>query len=230
MQPFPKITTGAIGVREQLELLGLTPEDLIEAIRFGESHRALCTPDDPPSYHGVTAWARTVRGLRIGKLRHENWTKDDCGNYSTIVNPDKSLAIAVVTGDDATGIFDTAKPFSQPKLKYTKGNKTREAVERNSLNPFLFDDMAADARAKLAQIEAAENRTTWMLLRRRKKDTVYAELSLPWKFSDAGQVSSWKHRIILDPMDVERILEMLDNSGNDSGDVIDVPVQRISNP
>jgi hypothetical protein len=227
MQAFTKVTTGEISVRGQLLSLGLTPEDLVEAIRFGESHRALCTPDDPPSFHGVTAWARTVRGLRIGSLRHNNWTADDSGNYSTIINPDKTLAIAVVTGDDATGIYDPAMPFAQPKLKYTKGNKTREAVERNSLTLFLFPDMAADAKAEQDKAEAAANRITWMLLRRRKKDTVYAELSLPWKFSDAGQVSSWRQRIILDPLDVEPILDLLDDSGNDSGDVIDVPVQRI---
>src|SRR5687768_14500028 len=106
MQLFPDITRGEIDVRERLALLGLTPEDLIDGIEFGESHRALCTPDDPPSFHGVTAWARTVRGLRIGRLRNENWTADDSGNYSTLLNPDQTLAIAVATGDDETGVYD----------------------------------------------------------------------------------------------------------------------------
>jgi hypothetical protein len=229
MQPLTKITTGALSVREQLALLDLTPEDLIEAIRFGESHRALCTPDDPPNFHGITAWARTVRGLRIGRLRHENWTADDEGNYSTLVNPEKSLAIAVVTGDDETGVYDADRPLAQPRLKYTKGNKTIEAVLRNSLTPYLFPEMTADAKAKREKIEAALNRLTWMLLRRRAKDAVFAELSLPWKISSAGQVMNWKHRIILEPMDVEPIVDLQDDSGNDFGDVIviDVPVQRI---
>jgi hypothetical protein len=229
MQELAKVTTGEIGVREQLALLRLTPEDLIEAMRFGEGHRALCTPDDPRSFPGVTSWARTVRGLRIGRLRRDGWTPNDSGNYSTLVNPDQSLAIAVVTGDEQTGIYDPATPLLFPRLKYPKGNMTQQAVERNSLMPYLFPEMAEDAKAKQAKEEAAANRITWMLVRRRSGDTLYCELSLPWEFVD-GHVASWKHRIILSPLDVEPMLDMLDDSGNDSGDVIDVPVQRKSNP
>lgn len=227
MQAFAKVTTGEVGVREQLALLGLTPEDLMEAIRFGETHRALCTPDDPRGFPGMTAWARTVRGLRSGRLRTEGWTADDTGNYPTLVNPDKTLAIAVCTGDAQTGIYDPNRPFEKPKLKYTKGTMTIEAVERNSSNPYLFPEMNEDAKAKRAKIEAAANRITWMLMRRRDGDTLFSEFSLPWEISDAGQVEDWKHRIILDPLDVDPIPMLEDDSGDDSGDVIDVPVQRI---
>ena len=226
MQAFAKITTGEISVREQLALLRLTPEDLIDAIKFGEGHRALCTPDDPRGFPGMTAWARTVRGLRTGRLRKDGWTADDSGNYPTLLNPDKTLAIAVATGDDGTGIYDPERPFDYPRLKYTKGTMTRLAVERNSETPYMFPDMEEDAKAKRAKLEATANRITWMLMRRRNSDTVYSEFSLPWKISDAGQVESWKHRIILGPLDVDPMLNVLDDSGEDPGDVIDVPVQR----
>lgn len=226
MQAFAKVTTGEVAVREQLALLGLTPEDLIDAIKFGEGHRALCTPDDPRGFPGMTAWARTVRGLRTGRLRKAGWTKDDDGNYPTLLNPDKTLAIAVATGDDGTGIYDPNRPFDKPKLKYTKGPMTKAAVERNSETPYMWPDMEEDAQAKRKALEAAANRITWMLMRRRDGDTLFSEFSLPWEISDAGQVDGWKHRIVLEPLDVDPMLHVLDDSGDDSGDVIEVPVQR----
>ncbi len=227
MQATARITKGDIGVRQELAALGLTPEILYEAMEIGESYRALCTPNDPPSFHGVTAWARSLRALRE-ILTNKEWTKDDAGNYSTVVNPDKSLAIAVSTGDKETGIYDPTRPLASPKLKHPKGNMTRAAVNQNAVALYLFEDMAADAKAKADEQEAAEKRITWMLLKRREKDTIFAELSLASKF-DGGQVSGWEHRIILEPFDVEPVVDVGDDSGDDSGDIaIDVPVRRLS--
>jgi hypothetical protein len=227
MQATAKVTNGAISVRQELAVLGLTPEILYESIEFGESYRALCTPNDPPSFHGVTAWARSLRGLRES-LSHLGWTKDDTGNYSTVVNPDKSLAISVATGDKETGIYDPGRPLASPKLKHPKGSMTQAAVALNRVVLYLFEDMAADAKAKADEQEAAANRITWILLKRRERDTVFAELSLASKL-DGGQVSLWEHRIILEPFDVEPVVDIDDDSGDDSGDLeIDVPVRRLS--
>jgi hypothetical protein len=227
MQAFTKVTKGEIGVRQELATLGLTPEILNDAIAIGESYRALCTLNDPPSFHGVTAWARTLRGCRE-LLSPLGWTKDDAGNYSTVVNPDKSLAISVATGDKETGIYDLARPYACPKLKHPKGNMTRAAVGRNATVLFLFPDLEADAKAKADEQDAAEKRITWILLKRRDGDTIFAELSLPSKFSDGGQISWWERRIILEPFDVEPQADLRDDSDDDSGDaVIDVPVRRL---
>jgi hypothetical protein len=228
MQATAKVTKGEIGVRQELAVLGLTPEILYDAVAIGESYRALCTLNDPPSFHGVTAWARTLRGMRE-ITSPMGWTKDDAGNYSTVVSPDKSLAIAVATGDKETGIYDPARPFAYPKLKHPKGSMTRLAVSQNASVLYLFPELEADAKAKSDALEAAERRITWILLKRREGDTVFAELSLPSKFSDGGQISWWEHRIILEPFDAEPIADVGDDSGDDSGDtIIDVPVRRLS--
>jgi hypothetical protein len=228
MQAVAKVTRGEIGVRQELAALGLSPEILNDAMAIGESYRALCTLNDPPSFHGVTAWARTLRGLRE-ILSHKEWTKDDAGNYSTVVSPDKSLAISVATGDKETGVYDPTRPLACPKLKHPKGNMTRAAVNQNATALYLFPDMAADAKAKADEREAAEKRITWILLKRRDGDTVFSELSLPSKFSDGGQISWWQHRIILEPFDVDPQSDVADDSDDDSGDmIIDVPVRRLS--
>lgn len=213
------ITKGAIGVKQYLAALGLDEDILRDAIIAGESDRVHCTPNDPPSFHGVVAWARSLRRLRE-ILILKDWSRNDDGNYSTVVNPNGSMAIAVATGDKGTGLSD-----GNPKLKHPKGNMVRAAIARNVR--YLFADMAKDAKAKLDKLEAAEKRMTWMLLKRRDKDTVFSELSLASRFSDGGQVERWQHRIILDPLDVEPMIDVRDDF--DSGDMpIDVPVRRRS--
>ena len=141
MSVVAKVTTGTIGVRQELNTLGLTPEILADAIRFGETYRALCTADDPRIFHGVTAWARTLRGLRShDSLKQDGWTKDHTGNFETVVSPDKSFAISVTTGDKATGKYDPVQPFIQPRLKHPHGVMMQAAVD---MNPWLFPELAA---------------------------------------------------------------------------------------
>jgi len=219
-----KVTTSVIDVRHELAALGLTPEQVIEALLAGETERALCTPNDPPCFHGIVAWARSVRRFREVLLIH-NWTKDDTGNFSTVVNPDKTIAISVATGDKETGIYDPARPFIRPRLKYPKGNMTREAVDRNWMHMYLFPEAEAEAKAKAKEMEAAENRITWMLVRRRESDKLFAELSLPAEF-DGGHVENWRHRIIIGPLDLDPLVTTGEVS-DDGGDVsIDFEVRR----
>jgi hypothetical protein len=219
-----KVTMGAISVRQELSALGLKPDDLAEAISFGEKYRALCTDNDPRIFQGTTAWARTLRGLRENKrLVRLGWTKDRTGNFETAVSPNKTFAISVTTGDKETGKYDPERPFLQPRLKHPKGIMTKAAID---VNAWLFPDMAADAKKKADEIEAVEKRATWILLIHRDGNVVFSELSLASKFS-SGQVDQWKHRIVLDPLDVEPLIDVADDSGDDSGEAdIDVPVRR----
>lgn len=221
MQATATVTIGAIGVRQQLAALGLIPDNFNTAIAFGEKHRALCTLNDPRIFHGTTAWARTLRGLRQ-ELHNENWKKDHTGNFETVVSPDETLAISVATGDRETGKYN---PPHEPRLKHPKGIMYKAAIDTNA---WLFKDLAADAKAKTDKLEAAQKRITWILLIRREGDTVFSELSLARQFSDGGQVEHWEHRIILEPLDVEPLDAVIDDSGDDdaAAETIDVPVSR----
>jgi hypothetical protein len=212
------VKKGVIPVTNALNDLGLTQDILREAIEQGEIARASCTANDPPCVPGIYSWGSTVRSLRdILIPQPYEWTKSDDGNYSTVISPDGSFQIAVVTGDLGTGLAD-----HNPTSKYPKGPKTQDAVHANE-QFLLFPEDQKAAEEKAAKQEAADKRITWILLKRRSSDLVFAELSLPKTISNSGYVETWQVRIILDPIEVEPIA-ILDDDAED--EAIEVVVKR----
>lgn len=205
------VKTSAIEVVDALTQLSLTAEILSEAILRGEIARDSCTANDAPGAPGFYAWAGTVRALR-DILMPQGWSRNDDVCYSRVVSPDRSIAIAVVTGDDGTGNKD-----ANPKTKYPKGTATQAAVSCNQ--GYLFGEPLS------VEDETPETWLTWMLLRKRTGDSVFAELSLPSSMTKEGQVESWQTRIILNPILVDPNIEVEDDS---SEPPIDVPVRRRS--
>lgn len=132
------------------------------------------------------------------------------------MNPDWTIAIAVVTGDDGAGKVDAS-----PKTKYPKGAATQAAVFSNQQS-FQFEELTpVDSEAD----EVAETWLTWMLLRKRTGDSTFAELSLPLTMTKEGQVERRQTRIILDPILIDPNVDVGDDS---SEPPIDVPVRRRS--
>lgn len=208
------VKQGVITVANALVELGLDFDTIRDAVLTGEIARDSCTANDPPSTPGYNAWSNTVRALRE-KLIPRGWERNDDFQLSTVVNPTGTLAIAVVTGDDGTGRAD-----AEPKTKYPKGPATGAAVNRNRFLP-LFDEW----RPPVVEESGKKKQATWMLLRKRIKDAVLVELSLPASMTDEGQVKGWLTRIIFDPITVEPTIEVEDAP---SGQPIDVPVRRRS--
>jgi len=208
----PLIKQGVITVTNALSELGLDFETIRDAVLTGEVARDSCTANDPPSVPGFNAWSNTVRALRE-KLIPKGWERNDDFQLSTVVNPSGTLAIAVVTGDDGTGRTD-----ADPKTKYPKGPATGAAVNRNRFLP-LFDGWRPNSN----EGKDKKKQATWMLLRKRVKDAVLVELSLPASMTDEGQVQGWLTRIILDPITIEPTIEVEDAP---AGQPIDVPVRR----
>jgi hypothetical protein len=212
------VKQGLIPVTNSLADLGLSHEILREAIEQGEIARSSCTANDPPCVPGIYSWGYTVRSLRdILIPQPYAWTKTDEGNFSTIISPDGTFQIAVLTGDSGTGLAD-----HNPTSKYPKGPKLQDAVKTNK-QFLLFPEHQKAADEEAAKQEAAAKRITWILLKRRSGDQVFAELSLPKTIGKSGFVESWQMRIILDPVDVEPIA-ILDDNGED--ETIEVVVKR----
>jgi hypothetical protein len=170
-----------VRIYSELDALKLTESVLLEAIAEGEVARDSCTPNDPPSCAGFLGWARTVRALR-DRLVPAGWRKDDWLNLPVVISPDNLTAIAVMSGDSATGQADR-----NPRPKYDKGEVTFAAVMRNQCE--LFSDQRQTPTAP----------KMWILLRRRDRSEVRAELSLPDSISDAGAIETWRTRILLGP-------------------------------
>lgn len=206
-------------VESRLAQLGLEEDRVTQIVKRGYVAFASCTPNDPPLYPGFSAWATMVRALRE-YLLPEGWNRCDENNYSLVINPTGNVAIAVATGDDATGRKDT-----QPTTKSSKGPSTAEAVISNQLQlDFGFPLIEVPVSARPASSE--EQRMTWILLVHRSQGEVRCELSLPTSMGVDGRVDGWRERIILGsiPTDLSP-LEIMPPSPPDQPD-INVDVKR----
>jgi len=151
--------------------------------------------------------------------RRSGWERSDENNYSLVISPDGSVAIAVATGDDATGRTDV-----QPATKSSKGPSTAEAVSSNQLQlDFGFPPIELQTTRSTV---SEEPRMTWMLLVHRAVGEVRAELSLPDAMGVDGRVDSWRERIILGAIPTDpHALEITPPTPPDQPDV-DVDVKR----
>lgn len=204
-------------VVSRLTQLGLEESQLTEVVKRGYLMFVSRTPNDPPLYPGFSAWAMMVRALREYLLA-EGWERSDENNYSLVINPVGTVAIAVATGDDATGYAD-----AQPATKSSKGPRTAGAVTSNQLQlDLVFPPVEV---AELPPV-SDEQRMTWILLVHRAQGEVRFELSLPTSMGPDGRVDEWQERIIFGaiPTDPE-MLEVVPSSPPDQPD-INVDVKR----
>lgn len=168
-----------------LAMLGLDPEVLLQARSRAQLDVDDCTDFDAPGFAGFTRTSRTVRYLRE-ELIPQGWTTDDAGNQASVVSPDGTHAVIVTSGDEGTGDLDR-----QVKTKYPKGDVTDRRVAAN-LQLALFGDEADP--------ESPPERHTWVLLQHCAGDRVHAELSLPTGSDPTGRISTWRERIVLEPL------------------------------
>lgn len=176
-------------MRGRLAELGLKEEDLLLAIQRGQAARLSCTRNHPPQSSGYYAWSETVCTLRE-RLIPLGWERSDERNLPFTVNPEKSVAIAVATGDEATGRSD-----EKPCTKSSKGPRTAEAVAVNERQLELFGNLPL----RPEQLAMFNECMTWLLLFHCDTEAreVRCELSRPVKMDEEGYVDDWAERVIL---------------------------------
>ena len=181
-----------------LAKLDLTEQPLLAAAMQGYLARIDCTANHPPLFPSFVAWGETVRALRE-QLAPAGWTRNDEKNYSRAVHPEGRIAIAVATGDEATGMAALS-----PCTKSAKGQSTVEAMEVNRAQFFLPGMEPPEASD---DAEEKEPVTTWLLLIHHAADEIRAELSLPYDLGIDGRVSVWQERTLLRavPLDPEQL-------------------------
>jgi hypothetical protein len=176
-------------VRSRLYELGLEEEPLKEAVGRGQLAFLNCTPNHPPPFPGMSAWAETVSALREYVIPL-GWYRSNDNNYALSINPTGEMAIAVATGDDGTGRADAT-----PSTNARKGPSTLEAITVNQLQFSFMNERPAPARE--ATSGQNNHRATWILLIRRASKEVRCELSLPISIGEDGHIDGWRERILL---------------------------------
>jgi hypothetical protein len=215
-EPKRMIRTSAVEITDALAVLELDVEIIRTALLVGEAERDGRTALDPPIIAPIISWGGIVRSLRE-RLIPRGWRLDDRG-LSLIINPSGTIAIAVKTGDEFTGIAS-----GTPRTKRPIGPAAVAVVERNRRQLELF-------KSRIAR--AVENEcATWFLLRRRYSNQVFAELALPAAISFDGNIDDWAERIIFDPIPLDPGSTPLlpRGGGGDDGDggvEFDVSVNR----
>lgn len=183
MSVVPKPLDDQLRRQQLLREIGITEGALVTALEEGVSASARCTPNHPPMASGFYRFAETVRSLAEQQATH-GWTRHDYKNFSTVVRPDKQVAIAVASGNEGTGDLTADVSTRSPK-----GVATYEAVSLNLSLPL-------DERYENENRQPAVKTQTWFLLHTVKDGQLLAELSLPRSIVD-GFVQTWEPRIPL---------------------------------
>jgi len=191
---------------ERLARMDLDEATIVRALELAIQDRKACTHLDPPYFAGQTRTARTVRYLREGFIPR-GWGYTDARNYSLLLHPTDLIAIAVATGNDATG--DAAQ--EDLRLAHGKGEMTSNAVTANAEQLSLFTGIAWESEMSGDDHVGHEGRITWLLVINERGGRLHAELALPRSFCDSN-VTAWEERIVLpsiviDDEPVENLIE-----------------------
>lgn len=189
--------------------LDLNAAVLREAILQGLMHRAGCTSNDPVVFPGMLQWGKTHRGLADGLAPH-GWRNRRQDGLDTVQRGDGRVAVAVTTGDSATGDINLT-----PCSKYPRGGAAARTIRQN-MQPLLGYEATPVAPEGV-------RRKTWLLLLYSTPEMTLCELSLPKSLDRYKRINSWYERIILDPISHE----ITPAAGKaDDEENIEVPVQR----
>jgi hypothetical protein len=197
-----KQTVQDVNPEARLAELNLDVDLLIEVVMAGEAARATCNANDPRNLPGLLAWARIVRALRE-RTAPRGYKRSDDGGLPCAVNAAGTVAIAVATGNGATGSDE------MPRTRNPKGPATHAAIAKNQLA--LFDLSSVDLSAALPpEVAATPDRITLFLLVSRTPGEIRSELSLPAKTDETGRVVGWTDRIPLPAIKLDAPEELLE--------------------
>lgn len=115
-------------------------------------------------------------------------------NYSRAFHPHGHVAIAVATGNEATGTL------SSPSTKSVKGPSTVDAVEVNRLQAWL---PGMEPSILSNEQEKDNQEITWLLLIHHAANEIRSELSHPVDIGADGRVSVWRERILLQSLPLD---------------------------
>ena len=176
-------------VDDQLAKLGLTSEQIKQAVLQGQAARNNSTPHHPANAGGTMAFFEVVRSLR-DMLIPKGWIAQSVQNLSMTVNPDVNISITVSGGSAETGIAE-----GYPTTRNPKGQQTKVYVSHNQAD--LFDDIESPVN-----LDEEVHSQTWLLLYYYdvSNNELRTELSLPVAIDSYARIRGWKARILIEPI------------------------------
>ncbi len=201
-------------IDSRLQRLGVTESALREAIYQGHLQRSRLTLNHPRTFPGLVMWGEVVAALR-DQLRSMGWDRKDVGSFPLTVNEDLNLAIAVASGDEATGI-----PYAHPSNRSKKGRNTVDAIEANR-QMGLFENIVEFLQQAKNDVDGKQ---TWILMHYSDpRGEIRFELSLPADIGDDGKITSWSERILLGSISFDdNLVDILQPVGPE----IDIEIRR----
>jgi hypothetical protein len=143
----------------------------------------------------MVPWAKTVRALRES-LVARGWRRQEPSNLPLIVSPDCTIAIAVSSGDEYTGVA-----AGTPQTQYPKGPVTIAAVDSNQMSLALFGQSPPAASPS----GDGPAWVLWILLIANRGNELRCELSLPAQIGEDLRVTGWVERILLEPIVLDQV-------------------------
>jgi hypothetical protein len=207
---------------EQMEIvpflaeMELEFEGLVEAARYGDRERALCTANDPKGFDLILMNAKVARGLRE-IFCGDRWEADETDNQPGIRNPYLKIRVIPCNFDEYAG-----NQFANPTNRAEKGSASKKKVRCNATPwiPGLIDPTENE--------EEGEGEYTTFVLGTYFDSHIglRAELSRPKAFS-SGQYIRFETRVML--LDGTEDSSSPVGSRTDRGgptEIIDIAVKR----
>ncbi|QGZ96973.1 hypothetical protein [Terricaulis silvestris] len=195
-----------------LTTLSLDVEGLVEAVRYAESQRALCTSNDVHGFSQMTVYDKAARGLREVYCGRDGWEKDETNNQAGICNP--ALKIRVVPCNFTIECGTSVEPTNRsPKGEVSK------AKARCNATGWL---------PGLPDIEAQEGSEykTWILgIYAVGGEPLKAELSFPVAF-DGKYFTRFETRVILLRGSEDDDTPTGRRDAPEPTEVVDIPIAR----
>ena len=217
----PRILINSVEVRNRLDEMGMTYDELVEVADAMVGERALCTDNDPPGARGWASWRMGTRRLREILRRKDGWVKDETDQVASVLNERLALRIAVSNTDENTGIDD---PNLYPRNRAEKGLATDRIVQQNQQSFMATLDESVNV-VQFPDGAASKPVITWYLCLYNEGDIVRAELSCPDGVEN-GFFTGFIERIILIGSEEPDDGTPRRYGNSDGEDGLDVPVKR----
>lgn len=184
---------------DRLTALNIATHNIHEALIAAAVARRNCTPDHPVSFPGTAAHAQAVYQL-AQELRPGGWRRQDYKGIALTVNAERTVAVAIATGDENTGVERDV----EPALKYPKGAASEELVESQQFCLFGGGPEMVPFDVPTLVVDGRRLEIFYLLIRFEPNgDRAFAELSRPERI-EQGSVTRWVERIVLPVLDLRR--------------------------